>query len=103
MKSLITLVGMKHHPPALQALAACSDGKELLLVREPTNKYDPNAIQVVMLLGYVKKEQAAKLAPTMDDWVNTTGDLGVRPAKLVRNEGTYVELEIEEPEVRTIP
>lgn len=104
MKSLLTLVGMKHHPPALRALSIAPDGTELLLVREPANKYDPNAIQVVMILGYIKKERALALAPRMDAscW-SRHGEVSnpITPtlaAKLVRNEGTYVELEIEEPE-----
>jgi hypothetical protein len=39
------------------------------LIREPNNKHDPNAIGVYFLrdrLGYIKRDLAAQLAPTMD-------------------------------------
>lgn len=62
------------------------------LVREPTNKHDPNAIQVMaktdgkptrMPLGYVPRELAEKLAPMMDKgkfiYVNGTEIVGGRP------------------------
>ena len=46
-------------------------GKELLLVREPENVHDNNAIMVVthdeIHIGFVAAEHAATLAPLMDE------------------------------------
>lgn len=42
----------------------------LRLIREPTNRYDSNAIMVTgwgVLVGYIKKTQAARMAPRLDD------------------------------------
>ncbi|KIP02391.1 hypothetical protein PHLGIDRAFT_297330 [Phlebiopsis gigantea 11061_1 CR5-6] len=45
-------------------------GEEVTLVREPTNKYDRNAIKVVNIgrnqVGHIPREVAARLAPLMD-------------------------------------
>lgn len=48
------------------------DGDELILLREPGNQYDPNAIMVLqpdteIHLGYVAKEVAIELASMMDE------------------------------------
>jgi hypothetical protein len=48
------------------------EGNVLILMREPGNQYDPNAIQVLdpnteVHLGYVAKEVAVELAPLMDE------------------------------------
>lgn len=99
MKSLLTLVGISHlRFGAAQALQHLREGCPLLLIREPSNAYDPNAIQVWVRVGFIKKEQAAQLASKMDK--NAFSD-GVKPMEAVlrRNEGHYAELEIEEPEV----
>jgi hypothetical protein len=52
-------------------------GDSLVLLREPDNRYDPNAVQVwsakepaVAQIGYLKKELAADLAPLLDADVN---------------------------------
>lgn len=47
-------------------------GESLLIEREPSNTFDPNAIKVLspeegLHLGYVAKEVAVELAPLMDE------------------------------------
>ncbi|KAF9451964.1 hypothetical protein P691DRAFT_772701 [Macrolepiota fuliginosa MF-IS2] len=61
-------------------------GEEVVLVREPQNSYDPNAIQVKNIgqvqVGHVPRNVAAKLAPLLDrkivtvEGVITDGNLG---------------------------
>lgn len=60
------LVGMKFRPPALDVVERLPDGTKLLLVREPGNLYDRNAVAVYFQLGYIPKSAAAKLAPLLD-------------------------------------
>lgn len=103
MKSLLTLVGLKHHNP--KRAAELQNGEIVTLRREPENKFDKNAIAVYaqdgtgsepedVKIGYVKATEAATLAIKLD----ATEVVGF-DGTVVRNEGTYVELEIEEPEL----
>ncbi len=68
MKSLLTIVGMKHR--GTEALVAgLPKGEPLTLVREPANQHDPNAVQVwarEQQVGYVKGTQARVVAQFMD-------------------------------------
>jgi HIRAN domain len=72
------------------ALKKCKRGDGLWLLREPKNPYDPNAISVWSqskeLIGYIKKDLAAELAPQMDrgQWIevkiaNLTGGTPDKP------------------------
>lgn len=52
-----------------------AEGDVLLLEREPSNPYDPNAIKVTSQdntyhVGYVAKEVAVEIAPLMDEGRN---------------------------------
>jgi hypothetical protein len=71
MKTLVALVGTKYRGPEMVALlASLPQGEPLTLVREPGNRFDPNAIQVWARgqhLGYVKGNQNRDLAKAMDD------------------------------------
>lgn len=71
------LMGVSFRPIEAKAIVKdLEDGTSLILQREPTNKYDVNAIQVLSndenpiepncFLGYVAKETACDLAPWMD-------------------------------------
>jgi hypothetical protein len=74
-----------------------SPGRQLRLVREPSNKFDSNAVAVYAWrgrapVGYVNKQNAKRLAPVMDagtDMVAVTlrgpgpGDTGLVPYVLV--------------------
>ncbi|MGQ9474676.1 MAG: HIRAN domain-containing protein [Actinomycetota bacterium] len=55
------------------ALKRCKEGEPLRLVREPENPYDRNAIAVYSqsneLIGHIKRDLAAELAPLMDSGV----------------------------------
>jgi hypothetical protein len=69
------------------AISHCVRGEQLELVREAENPYDRNAIRIRRLngddLGYVPRDNAAKLAPKMDagqqvraevDWLNSPNE-----------------------------
>jgi hypothetical protein len=68
MKAIYTIVGMQYqHTESL--VASMKAAEPLTLIREPTNQYDPNAVQVwgrETLLGYVKGTEARALAHRMD-------------------------------------
>lgn len=54
---------------AMTAVLSLQLGDAVTLEREPENAYDPNAIKIFIgeiFAGYVGKEFAAELAPTMD-------------------------------------
>ena len=61
------LVGMRHHEGATEALDGMGFGDGLVLVPEPENPYDENAIRVFtldnILLGYIAREYASDWAP----------------------------------------
>lgn len=75
----VTLVGinfrMKADARALLARIVAKKPLKLALFREPDNKYDPNAIQVLgaagaydgIHLGYIPRETAEVLAPRIDE------------------------------------
>lgn len=70
MKALVALVGTKFRGEEMMALlASLPQGEPLVLVREPGNKFDSNAVQVWARghhVGYVKSSQNKALALAMD-------------------------------------
>lgn len=70
MKMMVALVGMEHRSPAEQAVfASLPHGEPLTLVREPTNRYDPKAVQVWARgqhVGYLKGSQNRDISIRMD-------------------------------------
>ena len=77
------LAGLSFRP--IDAKAAANElieGDQLNLVREPTNRFDENAIQVHTLngdfIGYIAKDLAATLAPMIDNGVNFICRVGIR-------------------------
>jgi len=66
MKQFLNLVGMKYRPPADLLVPQIPTGTEVLLVREPGNAHDPNAIAVYLHLGYIKATQAFEIAERID-------------------------------------
>ena len=63
-----SIVGQKHLnlDPYLTGILP---GTPVTLVREPTNRFDPNAVQVWIdgkVVGYIPKADAATLAPLID-------------------------------------
>lgn len=95
MKHLLNLVGLSHRPENVRHFASyLHDGQDLLLVREPSNPHDPNAIQVYVHIGYVKaKGQASMLAPKMDAGIMK---VPIMDASVVEARGTYITMEVEE-------
>lgn len=65
-KRIFDLKGESHYQ---RALLWCEPGERVKLVREPDNPHDPNAIAVKSgdeCLGYIARDDAAKLAPYLD-------------------------------------
>lgn len=63
------IVGMQHRKGAQAIVNAAPHETPVILVREPANKYDPNAVQVWIgdkHVGYVPKTQNAVLAKFID-------------------------------------
>jgi hypothetical protein len=60
-------------------LSKCKAGQTLLLIREPKNQYDPNAIMVCThartQLGYIDSELAEDMAPVMDQGNGATAQI----------------------------
>jgi len=68
VKSLVALVGMKHRGTE-GLVSSLPRGEPLTLVREPDNRYDPNAVQVWargVHVGYIKASQVRPIAIAMD-------------------------------------
>lgn len=68
-KRQVSIVGSSFCPGASSWLPRLKAGQQLRLAREPTNKYDPNAISIHVFaqrLGYVPRGLAVELAPIMD-------------------------------------
>lgn len=89
-KSLLTLVGMKFRKQGLKILALMEQNHPVLLVREPDNLYDKNAIAVYVPIGYIKKEEAAAWAQQLD----TLNPVGTVAGRSVQN-GTSNNIEID--------
>lgn len=67
----LTLVGASFRPKdAKEVLASLTEGDIVQLIREPDNKYDPNAIQIHyedIFIGYVAKHEAAEISDSIDE------------------------------------
>jgi hypothetical protein len=105
MKTLVALVGTKFRGPEMVALlASLPNGEPLVLVREPSNQFDRNAVQVWAQghhVGYVKGTQNRALAMAMDAAVLAIPGGATRPAyekqaKLAIDGGKQPMVEIEE-------
>lgn len=80
MKSIIgKLVGMSFYKNATKVVKELTDDTTLLLVREPRNKFDPNAIGVYMKLGHINRDVAMELAPLADIGKRGLGGPGFKP------------------------
>jgi hypothetical protein len=68
-KRVVSLVGSSFYPGAGNIIAKLGPGQQLRVVREPTNKYDANAIAVHYFnqkIGHFPRGFAAEIAPLMD-------------------------------------
>jgi hypothetical protein len=80
MKSIIgKLVGMSFYKNATSVVKQLTNDTTVLLVREPRNKYDPNAIGVYMKLGHINRDVAMELAPLADVGKRGLGGPGFKP------------------------
>lgn len=96
MKSLVNLVGMSHRPNGDAVVQEIPTDSNLLLVREPSNPYDPNAIQVFAHIGYIKASQAKALAPRIDAAADPVMSWSATLSR--KTSRNWIELEIEEPQ-----
>lgn len=68
------VAGVQFRPEGATTIKNLEEGDELDLVPEPTNKYDPNAIQIVAdgkHIGYVPRKFSAEVAAMLE--VGTVG------------------------------
>jgi hypothetical protein len=63
-KRYISLVGSTHS--SLKSFLPLKKGMNLLLLREPANPFDPNAIRAYVDVGYISAGGATIVAPMMD-------------------------------------
>lgn len=65
------IAGFNHHDGAAKALMVMKPQTRLLLVPEPNNPHDPNAIRVMTvpgaMLGYIPRGDAAAMAERLRD------------------------------------
>ena len=98
-KSLVALVGTKFRgPEMIKLLASLPQGEPLTLIREPTNQYDRNAVQVWARgehIGYVKGSQNRDIAARMDRARADSSEFVSWPAKLAIDGGKQPMLEID--------
>lgn len=96
----VAVVGESHYQPAITKTAALSppDDEEpdrrafqAVLVREPANKYDPNAIGVyssVGKVGHLSRDAALEYGPVFDEIARQGGNAGVCVGLIGRREHT---------------
>lgn len=68
-KKTCNIVGSSFHAGASNWIAKLHVGQKLRLEREPTNRFDPNAVAVYIFqqcLGYLSRGVAGEIAPIMD-------------------------------------
>lgn len=68
-KIQVSIAGSSHYPGAVEQIVRLHPGQQLLVVREPKNPYDVNAIAVHLRnqkLGYFPRGFAAAFAPIID-------------------------------------
>lgn len=98
-KGLYTIVGTNHVPGGFARLAALPDRAPLMLVRQPDNAFDKNAIRVrtgVLDLGYIARNEAEHLAGYIDvngELPNDRIDQRHLPATYIAGRPARVEVE----------
>lgn len=102
-KGIYALVGMKFRPPGTEQLvASLPNGEPLTLIREATNKFDPNAVQVWARdqhIGYISAKQNRPIAMAMDRAIEIKAQGiagGVMNAKLAIDGGRWPMVELSE-------
>lgn len=71
--SLTSIVGTKYITNGERLLRDVPEGSPLLLVHEPQNAFDTNAVAVYVRVGFVPAAVAKTLAPQLDASANPVG------------------------------
>ncbi len=85
MAKSYSIVGMQNYNNAASILAALDPGETVVLVREPKNEFDANAVAVYVggsKVGYIPKAQNKVLAGFIDQTGRDFGAIDVPTAKL---------------------
>ncbi len=96
MKYLLALVGMKHRGTE-KLVASLPQGEALLLIRDASTKFDPNAVQVWARgehVGFLKASQVFPIARALDTQISL-GHGPQIPATLAIDGGRWPMVEIE--------
>jgi len=98
-KSLVALVGTQYRPPeAAELLKGLPNGEPLHLIREPTNKFDRNAVQVWargVHIGFIKGSENREIASRMDKARTDSGQIQTLNGKLAIDGGKWPMVEID--------
>ena len=68
MEKSFYVAGVQHHQWR-SVIDEMEEGHQLMLVPEPSNKFDPNAVRIVynkVMIGYVPKKFSAEIASMID-------------------------------------
>lgn len=72
MRVLTVIVGGRFHPGAMDRIAKLEEGEQVLLLREPENPFDRNAVAVKstdgVMLGHVPRADAPLIARALDEF-----------------------------------
>lgn len=78
------IVGESHYQDQLRAIAAGRTAKgesvefRVVLIPEPTNRYDPNAVAIYAvdggIVGYLSREDAEEYQPAIAAFIKTRGE-----------------------------
>jgi hypothetical protein len=67
------IAGVQHHPGMKKVCGVMEEGNRLLLIPEPSNKFDPNAVRIeyakmdgeAVMLGYVPKIYSSAISASI--------------------------------------
>lgn len=76
---MLSIVGCHFRPPAKDLLQVMATGTPLMLVREPENPYDPNAIKVMVATTDIDEAWADDLRPMLASRGLDWSDLQAEP------------------------
>ena len=74
-RTTFPIVGMYHRPPALALINVIAIGTPLLLIAEPENAYDPNAIAVWLHSRDIPEAAYGRLRDLLPDYGKTLDDI----------------------------
>lgn len=89
------LVGIKFYRGASRLVEHLKGGEDVLLVREPSNQYDPNAVAVYAKIGHIDRSNAAILVDLIDGEPPNATTLGAKTEINVPGEAPQITVELE--------